>query len=83
MIAAIQDAYVRNLTFRPSNSRDRVIIVAAKRHFGTWEGAIAAAGLSCKLPSLRRGEIWTRQKVLDAIRARHEQAAGIYDCSWA
>jgi hypothetical protein len=67
IVAAIRAWHEHDPTLRRVRREDQGLYYAAMRCLGSWNGAVRAAGLTpfqCK---------WTRQSVLDAIRARHEQ----------
>jgi len=50
----------------------QALVLQARRRFGSWDGALRAAGL--RPESIRLSRAWSRMDVIDAIRARH--AAG-------
>jgi hypothetical protein len=68
-------AVIRNLSRRrdPLNQQKLLqrhggLVVAARRHFGSWNGAIMAAGVN---PArMRRVNPWTRERVVEAILKR-------------
>ncbi len=73
VIEAIQDGYVRGLPIHRIGFGDLRLACAAKRRFGTWDDAVAAAGLSNKIPVRAPVRTWTKAAVIDAIIAWHEQ----------
>lgn len=71
VIEAIQDARVRCGPLRIAGAGDKRLAAAAKRHFGSWPAAVAAAGLAEHCPPPATTRTWTKQAVLDAIQAWH------------
>ncbi|MDE2127593.1 MAG: hypothetical protein KGJ62_13480 [Armatimonadetes bacterium] len=53
------------------------LLRAATRYFGSWRVAIEAAGLH--YVKIRRYQAWSREKILDRIKALHKQGV---DLSW-
>jgi len=49
------------------NAEDNRLYRAARRHFGSWDRAIDAAGL----PMQRHWLVWTKERVIERLRARH------------
>ena len=45
---------------------------AVKRAFGSWRRALAAAGLASEQTALGRVQKWNQQRILEAIRLRHQ-----------
>ncbi len=73
IIDTIQDYYVKGLPIQFRGCKDALLAEAAKRHFGSWRAAVAAAGLLTRVPQLRAKRRWSRQAVIDAIRDWHRQ----------
>ena len=67
IVAAIRAWHEHDPALRQVRREDQGLYYAAMRYFGSWHSAVRAAGLT---PFQRK---WTRQGILDAIRARHEQ----------
>jgi hypothetical protein len=67
VIEAIQDRYVRGSPARSAGFGDHSLRDAARRIFGNWPAAMAAAGLP---PSLgeQKTRSWDRETVIEAIR---------------
>lgn len=72
VIEAIQDGYVAGKRLAVHGFGNRSLAAAARRRFGSWLSAVAAAGLSAEAcgPGKRR---WTAEEVLEAIRERARQ----------
>lgn len=66
-----------DLCYTDSERRYPGLVRAAERIFGTWATAITAAGFDYN--SIRRYRRWTRERVIERIRALHEAGA---DLSW-
>lgn len=81
VIVSIQDYYVRRLPIHIHGFGDRRLAGAAKRRFGGWAAAVAAAGLADKLPPPVPTRKWTRPAVLEGIRAWHAQGRPISNVS--
>jgi hypothetical protein len=74
VIAAIQDGYVRGLPIALAGFGNVPLAGAAKRRFGSWADAVAAAGLASRLPVAKPARAWSQEAVLQAIRTQHEQS---------
>jgi hypothetical protein len=81
VIVSIQDHYVRRLPIHINGFGDNRLAAAAKRRFGSWAAAVAAAGLVDKLPARVPTRNWTKAAVLDGIRAWHAQGRPISNVS--
>lgn len=56
--------------------RDTGLVGAARKHFGTWSAAVEAAGM----PPVSRRQ-WTKQRVIDALRARQREGQSLINIS--
>jgi hypothetical protein len=70
VIEAIQDGYVHGKPLHIRGFRSMPLAEAAKRYFGSWPNAVAAAGLSANMAQLKPTRSWTPEKVLEAILKR-------------
>lgn len=70
IIAMIQDYYVKGLPLEFRGCKDRFLAEAAKRHFGSWRAAVAAAGLTNRVPQSGATRRWSPQAVIDRTRAQ-------------
>lgn len=68
VIAAIRDRHARGESLLKTWREDRHLYDAAARRFSSWRQALLAAGFT---PTIAPKRYWTKQQVLDAIRARH------------
>lgn len=74
VIETIQDRFVRGLPLNMAGFGDKNLAALAKRRFGSWAEAVAAAGLAHKYTRPRRApRTWTRDAVLAAIRTWHAE----------
>lgn len=73
VIEAIQDRFVQGHPINIAGFGDRQLAGAAKRRFGSWAAAVAAAGLSEKYTPPPVIRIWSKEAVLDAVQAWHAQ----------
>ena len=73
IVEAIQEGYVHGRPLQFAGFKDKTLGAAAKRHFGTWRAAVAAAGLLSRLPKLMVNRSWTRKSVVAAIQTRHQR----------
>ena len=77
VLAAIEDRHRRGLPIRCPGFGDLRLATAAKRRFGSWANAVAAAGLAAELPATAPVRSWTKDSVLDAIRRAYRPEAGV------
>ena len=77
VIERIQDYYLQRRSIAVNGCGDRRLFAAAKRRFGSWANAVAAAGLSDKYAPPAPTRVWSRQEVLAAIRKWHEEGRPI------
>lgn len=77
VIETIQNYYVQGRSIDINGCGDKKLFAAAKRRFGTWAKAVAAAGLSAKYSPPAPVRAWTKQDVLDAITKWHEDGRPI------
>ena len=75
VIEAIQDGYVRGLPIEHSGFKNVALANAARRRFGDWPSAVAAAGIPWKAPPPKKQ--WSRQQVLQAIRDLVESGVSV------
>jgi DNA-binding protein H-NS len=61
-----------DLSAQHNIKRDRRLYEAARQHFGTWRNALRAAGINLEHAFVRRPRKHDKQKILDAIKQRHE-----------
>lgn len=71
IVVAIQSRQKHDPSLRHVCKDDQGLYYAAFRFFGSWRNAVLAAGAK---PYHRR---WTKQSIVQAIRARHEQGVAI------
>jgi hypothetical protein len=76
VIQAIQARHQQGLPMTGVRKEGGGVCDAACKHFGGWTNALRAAGIEPR--STRR---WTKQAVLQAIRARHQQGLPL-DKAW-
>ena len=57
--------------------RDRQLYEAARKHFGTWKKAVAAAGINLEHAFARRPRKLSKQDMLDTIRHRHANSLSL------
>ena len=81
IVEAIQDRYVRGQPVNIAGFGDIKLAAAAKRHFGSWSKAVAAAGLTDVYRPPRPTRSWTKASVLEAIRAWDQQGRPLTDVS--
>lgn len=81
IIEAIQDRYVRGQPVNIAGFRDIKLAAAAKRHFGSWREAVAAAGLTDKYSAPTPTRSWTKDAVLEAIQTWSQQGRPLTDVS--
>jgi hypothetical protein len=77
IIEEIQERYVRGGSLQFVGFKDKPLGYAAKRHFGSWHAAIAAAGLESRAPTPVVTRTWSSDAVLEAIRARCAAATSV------
>lgn len=79
VIAAIRgEAHAgHELSYMRTEKRVPSLVRAAERTFGTWAAAVQAAGFDYE--AIRRYRKWTRERVIDGIKAWHARGA---DLSW-
>jgi hypothetical protein len=68
VVAAIQSRREQGLSITSVWREDRPLYGAAKRHFGTWNNALSAIGITRPSP-----QTWTKQRVIETIRDRQRQ----------
>lgn len=73
VIEAIRERQRLGLSMSSVWRDDSSLYAAAKKHFGSWRGAILALGVPGARP-LRR---WTKQRVIDAILTRHQRGLSL------
>jgi hypothetical protein len=56
---------------------NRSLAIAAKTAFGSWRRALAAADLAPQEYLTINGRLWSREKVIDAIKRRHEKGQSL------
>jgi hypothetical protein len=71
ILESIQDGFVQAKPIRTAGFGSKPLAEAAKRYFGNWRAAVAAAGLAAHLPLAKATRCWTPQAVVDEIRRRH------------
>jgi hypothetical protein len=71
VIATIQDRYVKGLSIDRIGFGERPLAAAAKRRFGSWRQAVAAAGLEKKLAPPKTVRRWNKATVVQAVWIRH------------
>ena len=71
VIDAIQDRYVACGVSACAGFGDRRLASAARRHFGSWDIAVRAAGLAERIPTKTQAHK-SRDEVIDEIRAWHK-----------
>jgi len=59
------------LNFRHALERNRKLVYAALRRFGSWNAALEAAGLDHN--DIRKIQSWTRERVIERLRYWHEK----------
>lgn len=79
IIQAVQDGYVRGRSLNTSGFGNQRLLNAAKRHFGSWSAAVAAAGLAHKYTSPAPTTNWNAEKILDGIRRWHAEGRYLPD----
>ena len=73
VIEHIQDGRVQGRPIHIAGLGDLRLAAAAKRYFGSWRAAVAAAGLAAHLPPVVVTRCWTPQAVIDEITVCHRQ----------
>jgi hypothetical protein len=81
VLETIQDRYVKGRPIDIAGFGDKRLASAAKRRFGSWPAAVAAAGLSDKLAPRKPARNWTPEAVLQAIQTWHDQGRLISNVS--
>ena len=74
VLEAIRERRRRGLPLVGIQKFDRPLYAAARRHFDSWHGAVAAAGIASKI---RRR--WTKDRLVQAIRAYHAKGVPVQD----
>ena len=59
---------------------DHGLVCAARRRFGSWQRALAAAGVQLSDPENRRRWKWPRRRILEAIQDRHVRGQPLFAC---
>jgi hypothetical protein len=77
VIEAIQDGYIHGRPLRIRGLGNKPLAAAAKRYFGSWPAAVAAAGFSAELVQPTPTRRWSPQKVLEAIHWRKQQGLSL------
>ncbi len=77
IVDTIQDYYVRGKPIRIVGFKDDRLGAAARRYFGSWRAAVAAAGLLNRMPPPLVPRRWSRQAVIDAIQNWHRQGVPV------
>lgn len=77
VIAALKErkAAGKALNYQAVVFDDERLAVAARRRFGSWDAALAAAGLDPA--DIRKCRAWTPDTVVAAIRTRHQQGQAL------
>jgi hypothetical protein len=78
IIAQIRARYDQRLPLTPSRVRPVSLVGASQRLFGTWKGALRAAGL--RPEQVYRRLPWTRERFVNVVRL--ELARGVRQCDW-
>ena len=73
VVDTIQDRYVQGLPIAIAGFGEVSLATIAKKRFGSWRDAVAAAGLGHKLPAPKVIRDWGKAAVLEAIVLRHHQ----------
>ena len=68
IVAAIRDRHRDGASLRRTWDEDPLLYSAAKRYFGTWHAAAAAAGFE-----LPRRRTWTAERVVAELQSRHRR----------
>lgn len=68
VIAEIQERYVQGEPKHIQGLGDIRLALAAKRRFGSWASAVAAAGLADRIPIAKPLRRWTRKQVIESIQ---------------
>ena len=69
IIRLIQEHYVQGHGLGNSGFGNRLFTANAKRYFGSWREAVAAAGLESRMPPQLPKRSWSAEGVLEAIRS--------------
>jgi len=79
VIAAIRGAVAigHEINYSHMLKQFSVVLRAAERIFGSWDNAVTAAGFD--YTTVRKYRRWTRERIIEKIRAWHAQGA---DLSW-
>jgi hypothetical protein len=59
---------------------DNGLVCAARRRFGSWQGALVAAGVQLSDPEDRRRWKWPRRRILAAIQDRYVRGLPLFAC---
>ncbi len=81
VIAEIQERYVRGKPKHIQGLGDIRLACAAKRRFGSWANAVAAAGLIDRIPIAKPLKRWSKQQVIDAIKRAIGEGIRLSDIS--
>lgn len=73
VVKTIQDYHNRGLAIHRAGFGEVALAQAAKQRFGSWHGAVSAAGLADKTAPPKIARKWTKEAVIAAILARHRQ----------
>ena len=73
VIEQIQDGHVQGRPLHKAGLGDKRLARAAKRYFGHWRTAVAAAGLAAQLPPANKTRVWSPQAVIDEILDWHRR----------
>ncbi len=72
IIRLIQEYYVQGHRLGTSGFGEKLFAANAKRYFGSWREAVAAAGLESRMPPPLTKRTWSEEGVLEAIRSFFE-----------
>ena len=81
VIQTIQDRFVQGHPISIAGCGDGHLAGAAKRRFGCWAAAVAAAGLSEKYTKPTTMRSWTKEAVLAGIQKWHAEGRVLSDVS--
>jgi hypothetical protein len=81
VIETIQDRYISRCTTSQVGLGDHRLYLASQRLFGSWELALAAAGLSERVPVGRRQRKWSQDSVVCELQRWHQSGRPLSDVS--
>ncbi len=73
IIHEIQRLHVHGQPLKTTNKKNRPLMSAATRYFGSWPKALKAAGVVAPVRKYKKPQKWSKESILEAIHARHEQ----------